>query len=195
MSRWPRVPFDSLKHPVVLQESYMHILAYCYYGSPCLSLFHTWRNFLLKTNLASSPWQWIYIWTWLIVSQDSFNKNTSQSTLIIHYPTATGAINGCSSINESIIWSTFLFVNTNCDCSHKAPAQTSSILSYNLTVKVLMHHFQDFCFFVFYDIYFQQQRCILVEQKKVSSMVGFCQCRYLGFGYLTRISLVISQRK
>lgn len=54
---------------------------------------------------------------WLIATQDSFNKNTSRFTLIIHPPTATGAIKQCSSVNESTIWSTYLFVNSKSKCS------------------------------------------------------------------------------
>lgn len=57
---------------------------------------------------------------WLLATQDSFNKNTSRFTLIIHrprfppLPTATGAIKRCSSVNESTIWSSYLFVNSEC---------------------------------------------------------------------------------
>lgn len=55
---------------------------------------------------------------WLLATQDSFNKNTSRFTLIIHRPrllaTATGAIKQCSSVNESTIWSSYLFVNSEC---------------------------------------------------------------------------------
>lgn len=123
MSRWPREPFDLLKHHVVPRQSYMHTLAYWYYRLSCRppasprlegtyyenTRTRSKRGFLRRvTGLIRS---------WLIAAQDSFNKNTSRFTLIIHPPTATGAIKQCSSVNESTIWSTYLFVNSESECS------------------------------------------------------------------------------
>lgn len=63
---------------------------------------------------------------------DSFNKNISWSTLIIHCLTATGAIKWCSSVNESTICSTYLFVKTMLKCSpyhvSSPPPVTSPLL-------------------------------------------------------------------
>lgn len=124
MSRWPREPFDSLKHPLVEQWSYMHILAYWYYRLSCPPpppTRQTWRNVLWKhtdtKQMCFPRCVTGFIWSWLIATQDSFNKNTSRPTLIIHHPTATEAIKQCSSVNESTIWSTYLFVNTKSKCT------------------------------------------------------------------------------
>ena len=69
----------------------------------------------------------VFIWSRLVATWDSFNKNTSRPPLIIHHPTATGAIKWCSSINESTICSTYLFIKTMPECSPKHPSSLSYV--------------------------------------------------------------------
>lgn len=146
MSRWPREPFDSLKS--ILWECSRATCTYwltdnigCHIRRP----YKHEETFYEHTDTKQTCFPSCvtgFIWSRLIPTRDSFNKNISRSTLIIHHPTATRAIKWCCSVNESTICSTYLFVNTMPEFSAKHLSSSSyvmdSVLREMLTVKVLL---------------------------------------------------------